>query len=57
VPLSARGEYELPEAVGAAVAGGMAFQVIPASGAVLDLSRQGDIPLVAARLAGLEPRP
>jgi len=57
VPLSARGEYELPEAVGAAVAGGMAFQVIRASGAVLDLSRQGDIPLVAARLAGLEPRP
>ncbi len=57
VPLSARGEYELPEAVGAAVTGGMRFHVIRARGAVLDLSRQGDVPMVAARLAGLEPRP
>lgn len=57
VPLSARGEYELPEAVGAALAGGMVFDVVRAGGAVLDLSRQGDIPLVAARLAGREPRP
>jgi glucose-1-phosphate thymidylyltransferase len=57
VPVSARGEYELPEAVGVAVSGGMRFHVIRASGAVLDLSRQGDIPLVAARLDGLEPRP
>lgn len=57
VPMSARGEYELPEAVAVAMAGGTAFQVIRASGAVLDLSRQGDIPIVAARLAGLEPRP
>lgn len=57
VPLSARGEYELPEAVGVAVAGGMVIRVLRARGAVLDLSRQEDIPRVAARLAGLEPRP
>jgi len=57
VPVSARGEYELPEAAGAAVADGMVLRVIRAGGAVLDLSRQEDIPLVAARLAGLEPQP
>jgi len=57
LPVSPRGEYELPEAVGLAVARGVPFQVIHTSGAVLDLSRQSDIPLVAARLAGQEPRP
>jgi len=57
VPISARGEYELPEAVGLAVTAGVPFRVIRARGAVLDLSRQDDIPLVSARLAGLDPRP
>ncbi len=57
VPMSARGEFELPEAVALAVASGVMFQVIRSHGAVLDLSRQGDIPLVASRLAGLEPQP
>ena len=57
VPQSARGEFELPEAVALAVAGGMALRTFRASGAVLDLSRQADIPLVAARLAGVEARP
>jgi glucose-1-phosphate thymidylyltransferase len=57
VPISVRGEYELPEAVAFAVAAGAAFRVIRARGAVLDLSRQSDVPLVSARLAGLEPRP
>ena len=57
VPRSARGEFELPEAVALARARGVAFRVIPAGGAVLDLSRQSDIPLVSARLAGMEPRP
>jgi len=57
VPLSARGEYELPGAVALAIAMGISFRAIPARGAVLDLSRQGDIPMVSARLAGLEPRP
>jgi len=57
VPLSTRGEYELPEAVGVAVSRGVVFQTFPASGAVLDLSRRSDVALVNARLAGMEPRP
>jgi dTDP-glucose pyrophosphorylase len=57
VPISARGEYELPEAVAFAIAAGVGFRAVRARGAVLDLSRQGDIPLVSSRLAGLEPRP
>jgi glucose-1-phosphate thymidylyltransferase len=57
VAISARGEYELPEAVALAIATGVPFRVIRARGPVLDLSRQGDIPVVSARLAGLEPRP
>lgn len=57
VPLSARGEYELPEAVGLAVSRGAIYRTFRASGAVLDLSRRSDVALVNARLAGLEPRP
>jgi glucose-1-phosphate thymidylyltransferase len=57
VPVSKRGEYELPEAVGLAVAHGLTCRVVPASGPVLDLSRPGDVALVSARLAGQEPRP
>lgn len=57
VPRSARGEYELPEAVGLAVARGVTFRVVPASGPVLDLSRASDVALVSERLAGQEPRP
>ena len=57
VPLSARGEYELPEAVGVALSRGVAFHAFRAAGAVLDLSRRSDVALVNARLAGVEPRP
>ena len=57
VPLSMRGEYELPEAVGLAVARGIHFRAVPARGAVLDLSRRSDIAVVSQRLAHLEPRP
>jgi glucose-1-phosphate thymidylyltransferase len=57
VPLSARGEYELPEAVGLAVSGGAIFRTFRASGAVLDLSRRSDVALVNARLAGVGARP
>ena len=57
VPLSARGEYELPEAVGLAVSRGVRFRVVPAAGAVLDLSRPSDVSLVSERLSGVEPRP
>jgi len=55
VPRSARGEYELPEAVGLAVTRGVRFRVLPARGAVLDLSRQADIARVAAQLGAREP--
>lgn len=57
VPLSTRGEYELPEAVGLAVERGVKFRAVPASGAVLDLSRRSDVALVNERLSGVEPRP
>jgi glucose-1-phosphate thymidylyltransferase len=57
VPRSARGEYELPEAVGVALSRGVAFQTFRAEGAVLDLSRRSDVALVSTRLAGVEPRP
>ena len=57
VPLSSRGEYELPEAVGLAVSRGVVFQTFRATGAVLDLSRRSDVALVNERLAGVEPRP
>src|SRR5688500_15699488 len=57
VPRSTRGEYELPEAVGLAVARGVKFRVVPASGPVLDLSRRSDVAWVSERLAGQEPRP
>lgn len=57
VPMSVRGEFELPEAVGLAITTGMPFRAVRAHGAVLDLSRQIDVPLVSARLAGLEPQP
>lgn len=57
VPLSRRGEYELPEAVGLAVANGATFRTFRAAGAVLDLSRRSDVAVVSARLSGTEPRP
>ena len=57
VPRSTRGEYELPEAVALGVTRGVKFRVVPASGAVLDLSRRSDVALVSERLAGQEPRP
>lgn len=57
VPRSARGEFELPEAVGLAVTRGVPFQTFIASGAVLDLSRRADIALVAGRLAAVEAHP
>jgi glucose-1-phosphate thymidylyltransferase len=57
VPRSARGEFELPEAVGLAAGRGVRFKMIPARGPVLDLSRRGDAADVERRLAGLAPRP
>jgi dTDP-glucose pyrophosphorylase len=50
VPKSARGEFELPEAVGLAVSRGLRLRAIPARGPVLDLSRRADAAEVARRL-------
>ena len=57
VPLSPRGELELPAAVGLALADGrMRIRAVRVNLPVLDLSRRTDIPGVAARLSGLEVR-
>ncbi|HEY7234170.1 MAG TPA: sugar phosphate nucleotidyltransferase [Gemmatimonadaceae bacterium] len=53
VPLSARGELELPNAVQWAIEHrGLRIRALPVRAAVLDLSRRGDIPVVVARLRG-----
>ena len=52
VPRSARGEYELPEAVGLALRRGVRFRVTPSAGPVFDLSRQADVAAVSRALAG-----
>lgn len=57
VPKSARGEYELPEAVGLAISEGVMIRAIPMRGSVLDLSRRADIAAVVARLASIGPTP
>ncbi len=53
---SPRGEFELADAVKAAMAAGERFSVVPVEAGVLDLSERGDIPSVARRLAGVEVR-
>ena len=57
VPRSARGEFEIPEAVGLAVHRGVPFRTFDAHGPVLDLSTRADAADVARRLAGVSPRP
>ncbi len=57
VPRSARGEFELPEAVALAVQRGVRFAVRPANGPVLDLSTRADAAEVARRLAAVTVRP
>jgi dTDP-glucose pyrophosphorylase len=57
VPQSARGEFEIPEAVGLAVRRGVPFKTFAARGPVLDLSTRADAADVARRLAGISPRP
>ena len=52
VPVSARGERELPQAVGLALAQGVRFEVVPVRGPVLDLSRREDVAAVARALEG-----
>lgn len=52
VPVSARGEQELPQAVDLAARRGVCFEVVRVRGAVLDLSRREDVAEVARRLDG-----
>ncbi len=55
VPKSARGEFELPEAVGLAIREGTYVRAIRMAAPVLDLSRRSDIAAVTARLEAIEP--
>jgi dTDP-glucose pyrophosphorylase len=55
VPVSSRGERELPQAVALAVKQGVAFDVIAARGPVLDLSSRDDVSVVARALEGRTP--
>jgi glucose-1-phosphate thymidylyltransferase len=57
VPSSSRGEFELPQAVQLAITRGFGFRAVPMAAPVLDLSRQGDVADVAARLARLDATP
>ena len=50
VPMSARGELELPAAVGVAVERGTRFRILHAQGAVLDLSYRADVAALSSRL-------
>jgi glucose-1-phosphate thymidylyltransferase len=54
---SARGELELPEAVGQAIGDGVRFVTFEAAGGVLDLSRRSDVAEVGRHLATREARP
>ena len=56
VPKSARGEYELPEAVGLALREGVPVRAVRMAASVLDLSRRSDIAHVVRSLALVEPR-
>jgi glucose-1-phosphate thymidylyltransferase len=58
VPLSTRGERELPQAVAWAIARhGRRFRAIPCGEGVLDLSTRTDVAGVERRLEGVEARP
>ncbi|MDO4783602.1 MAG: nucleotidyltransferase family protein [Propionibacteriaceae bacterium] len=54
IPKSARGEYEITDAVRAAIAAGDPYRVIPVEAGVLDMSNRGDIASVVAALADRE---
>ena len=57
VPMSARGEFELPEAVGLALREGVPVRAVQHSAPVLDLSRRTDIARVVERLSSVDPHP
>jgi len=54
LPLSPRGELELPAAAQTLVDGGARFRVIQSDEGVLDLSRRSDVVVLERRLAGRE---
>jgi len=56
VPISTRGEYELPQAMQLAVSEGVGVQTWPVAAPVLDLSQRSDISTVWRYLQGIEPR-
>jgi glucose-1-phosphate thymidylyltransferase len=56
VPVSARGEFELPDAVRLAITRGVRFRATAARGPVLDLTSRDDIQRVADRLAEYQVR-
>lgn len=53
VPRSARGEFELPEAVALAIAEGVRVQAMPFESGVLDLSHRSDVNAVQQALADI----
>lgn len=57
VPLSPRGELELPQAVMLAVERGVRFRAIRSNGPVLDLSRRADAAEISRRLSHIAPHP
>lgn len=57
VPVSPRGELELPMAVREAIAHGLRFKVVRSREGVLDLSRRSDVAAVAERLRGISAEP
>ena len=57
VPISVRGEFELPEAVGLALREGVPVRAVQHSAPVLDLSRRTDIARVVERLSSVDPHP
>lgn len=56
IPMSARGEYEITDAVRAAIAAGDPYRVVRADVGVLDMSNRDDIASVVDSLAGREVR-
>ncbi len=54
IPKSARGEYELVDAVRKSMENGEPYKIIPLKGAVLDMSNRDDIASVAEALTGTE---
>ena len=54
IPMSARGEYEITDAVRAAIAAGDPYRVVRANVGVLDMSNRGDIASVVDALGSSE---